>query len=268
MKKRVKAGLLSIFLGTFGIHKFYLKQKFEGLMYLIFFWTLIPTILGIIEGITILIQTDSQFEFYINQEYKNIRMNSKQLKLTKDLESHTGAVMILMFLGGGIPGIPYWIVKSKLKKHLINETNPKKTIKFIFVYNGVLFSSMSIAFLIAAFSDLEMMIIGIVFVVIMLFLFGIPTIFAYKFLNEQSKQEHLLLEERNMDSTMNPSLSEDEQIYLLGVSLMKKRNFIEAIDEFKKIENYKKSRIHILTCEEEIIKIKKNILSKEIDKSR
>lgn len=44
-------GLLSLFLGTFGIHKFYAKQTAAGFKYLLFCWTGIPTLVSIFDGI-------------------------------------------------------------------------------------------------------------------------------------------------------------------------------------------------------------------------
>lgn len=49
-KNRTLAGVLAFFLGTVGIHKFYMGEYKKGLIYLIFFWTGIPTILGIMDG--------------------------------------------------------------------------------------------------------------------------------------------------------------------------------------------------------------------------
>ena len=45
------AALLAIFLGGLGIHKFYLGRKARGCLYLACYWTGIPALLGIIEGI-------------------------------------------------------------------------------------------------------------------------------------------------------------------------------------------------------------------------
>lgn len=61
VKTKIVVGLLAIFLGTFGIHRFYLNQARLGLLYLIFFWTIIPTVVGIIEGLLYLIQSDERF---------------------------------------------------------------------------------------------------------------------------------------------------------------------------------------------------------------
>jgi TM2 domain-containing membrane protein YozV len=41
--------LLALFLGTFGIHHFYLRRTGLGILYLIFCWTGITWILGVIE---------------------------------------------------------------------------------------------------------------------------------------------------------------------------------------------------------------------------
>jgi TM2 domain-containing membrane protein YozV len=41
--------LLALFLGTFGIHHFYLRRTGLGVLYCCFFWTGIPTMLGLIE---------------------------------------------------------------------------------------------------------------------------------------------------------------------------------------------------------------------------
>jgi TM2 domain-containing membrane protein YozV len=41
--------LLALFLGTFGAHHFYLRRTGLGILYLCFFWTGIPAIVGLIE---------------------------------------------------------------------------------------------------------------------------------------------------------------------------------------------------------------------------
>ena len=41
--------LLALFLGTFGIHHFYLRRTGLGVLYCCFFWTGIPAILGFLE---------------------------------------------------------------------------------------------------------------------------------------------------------------------------------------------------------------------------
>jgi TM2 domain-containing membrane protein YozV len=51
MKNRKLAVILAIALGGFGAHKFYLGKNLWGIIYLLFCWTGIPTIISLIEGI-------------------------------------------------------------------------------------------------------------------------------------------------------------------------------------------------------------------------
>lgn len=60
-KSKTTAGLLAIFLGGLGIHKFYLGRPGLGVLYLVFCWTYIPEIIGIIEGIIYLTSSDEKF---------------------------------------------------------------------------------------------------------------------------------------------------------------------------------------------------------------
>jgi TM2 domain-containing membrane protein YozV len=55
-KTKLTASLLAILLGGLGAHKFYLGDTNLGVVYLIFCWTLIPLVLGIIEGVVWLTQ--------------------------------------------------------------------------------------------------------------------------------------------------------------------------------------------------------------------
>lgn len=41
--------LLALFLGGFGAHRFYMRQTGLGILYVIFFWTGIPAIVGFVE---------------------------------------------------------------------------------------------------------------------------------------------------------------------------------------------------------------------------
>ena len=62
MKNKMVAGILGILVGGFGIHKFYMKNIMPGVVYLLLCWTGIPSILGLIEGIIYLMDTDEQFQ--------------------------------------------------------------------------------------------------------------------------------------------------------------------------------------------------------------
>lgn len=60
-KNRIAAVLFALFLGGLGVHKFYLGQVGQGVLYLIFCWTFIPAIVAFIEGIVYLTMTDEKF---------------------------------------------------------------------------------------------------------------------------------------------------------------------------------------------------------------
>jgi TM2 domain-containing membrane protein YozV len=61
-KDRTTAGILALLLGGIGAHKFYLGETGLGVLYLCFSWTLIPAIVGFIEGLLYLTKTDEEFQ--------------------------------------------------------------------------------------------------------------------------------------------------------------------------------------------------------------
>ena len=63
IKSRMIAVILAILLGGLGIHKFYIGRHGWGFIYLILFWTGIPLIVGIVEGIIYLTSTSTDEEF-------------------------------------------------------------------------------------------------------------------------------------------------------------------------------------------------------------
>lgn len=60
-KSRIAAALLALFLGGLGIHKFYLGRPVWGILYILFCWTFIPSIIAFIEAIVYLCTSDAQF---------------------------------------------------------------------------------------------------------------------------------------------------------------------------------------------------------------
>jgi TM2 domain-containing membrane protein YozV len=64
-KDRIAAAALALWLGGFGVHKFYLGRTGLGVLYLIFFWTGIPGLIAWIEGITYLAKSNEAWA----QEY-------------------------------------------------------------------------------------------------------------------------------------------------------------------------------------------------------
>ena len=82
MKNKTIAFFLALILGSICAHKFYLGDKQKGLLYLIFFWTYIPFILGVFEAIKIIKMTDDEFHVYQNTYLDHKEKQNKN----KDLE--------------------------------------------------------------------------------------------------------------------------------------------------------------------------------------
>ncbi len=61
-KSKVTAIILTLFLGGFGGHQFYLGSWGLGIVYLVFFWTWIPVIFAVIELIRYVTLSDNEFE--------------------------------------------------------------------------------------------------------------------------------------------------------------------------------------------------------------
>ena len=64
-RNRNTAAALAIILGTFGAHKFHCGRYNWGYIYIIFDWTGIPTVLGIIEGLVFICMDDEQFNNHV-----------------------------------------------------------------------------------------------------------------------------------------------------------------------------------------------------------
>jgi TM2 domain-containing membrane protein YozV len=69
MKNKLVAALLALFVGGFGIHKFYLGRTGAGIVYLIFCWTLIPGMIAFIESIILLFMSEAEFNFKFNGQF-------------------------------------------------------------------------------------------------------------------------------------------------------------------------------------------------------
>lgn len=78
MKKREIAALFAFLLGGLGVHKFYLNQIVLGIVYLIFCWTFIPALIGLIEGIILLTMSDAEFYNKYNIQEDAQSYNSMQ----------------------------------------------------------------------------------------------------------------------------------------------------------------------------------------------
>lgn len=67
MKTKYTAILLCFFGGGLGIHKFYLGQNVEGILYLLFCWTFIPALIAFVEFFALILISDTEFNTKYNQ---------------------------------------------------------------------------------------------------------------------------------------------------------------------------------------------------------
>jgi TM2 domain-containing membrane protein YozV len=61
-KSRLVAAVLAMLLGVFGVHWFYLNNRYLGAFYLLFSWTLIPAIAGVCDGLFFIVMSDEAFQ--------------------------------------------------------------------------------------------------------------------------------------------------------------------------------------------------------------
>lgn len=66
MKSKLTAALLAFFLGSFGVHKFYLGQGGQGFLYLIFCWSGIPSLISLVEFVMLLMMSEDEFNRRFN----------------------------------------------------------------------------------------------------------------------------------------------------------------------------------------------------------
>ena len=84
-KNKVLAGCLSLFLGGYGIHKFYLKRNVLGALYLLFFWTCIPSVLGIIDALILFFMSKDKFD----QKYNSVSSQPAKKQTSKPQTSQS-----------------------------------------------------------------------------------------------------------------------------------------------------------------------------------
>ncbi|EIA08623.1 tellurite resistance TerB C-terminal domain-containing protein [Flavobacterium frigoris] len=81
MKNKKTASFLALFLGGIGIHRFYLGQAAKGIFSLIFFWTYIPLIIGIIDFVIFITMSEEKFNLKYNPIISNVNSNYKKEKV-------------------------------------------------------------------------------------------------------------------------------------------------------------------------------------------
>lgn len=107
MKNRITAALISLFLGSFGAHKFYLRDSGAGIFYLILFMVTsamkfpITGFLGFIDAMVLFSMSDAKFDAKYNKNYdsradrrgrsqsRNARYDSRQQRRYPSRETYS-----------------------------------------------------------------------------------------------------------------------------------------------------------------------------------
>ncbi len=61
-KQKFTAGLIALFLGGLGFHKFYLDRPYQGIAYLLLCWTFVPALIALVEGLNYLTMSQKIFD--------------------------------------------------------------------------------------------------------------------------------------------------------------------------------------------------------------
>nr|WP_319511405.1 SH3 domain-containing protein [uncultured Draconibacterium sp.] len=85
------AKFLSFFFGTFGFQKYYLGQSSNGTLSIMFCWTFVPTIVGIIDFVKLASMSEENF----NMKYNGVISNPKKSKKTPPKAAKSKAAKII-----------------------------------------------------------------------------------------------------------------------------------------------------------------------------
>lgn len=114
VKDKTVAVVLALLVGPIGIHKFYLGNSLAGVLYLLFSWTLIPSLLAFFDFLGLLLMSEQAFQV----QYNGATLPSGYvLRSAKDV---TGAIGELkkLYDQGAITAEEYEEKRQKLLREL------------------------------------------------------------------------------------------------------------------------------------------------------
>ncbi|WP_199245694.1 NINE protein [[Phormidium] sp. ETS-05] len=117
MKYKSTALLLAFLLGGFGGHKFYLGEYLAGILYALFSWTLIPSVLAFFEFLALLFMPEHVFDARYNPLLTGSRNELKYIGNKRDI---TNALFDLkeLYSAGIITAEEYEEKRQNLLKEL------------------------------------------------------------------------------------------------------------------------------------------------------
>ena len=108
-RSKIVAVVLAVFGGFFGAHKFYLKEWKWGGLYLLLFWTLLPWVIAIIEGMIFL---------FTNQEKWDLKYNHGIF--VKSKKKVFALLISIMFLIGLFLLVTVPVHKDRILRYRVN----------------------------------------------------------------------------------------------------------------------------------------------------
>lgn len=143
-KSRIVTSLLSIFLGGFGIHKFYLGKVGWGILYFLFFWTWIPMIIGLFEGLIYLTMSDQEFTKVVLTKPPTVDepTETTQQSIPKPVKAGISLTLVVLLIIASIAMVPvflFMVLAAGLSGNSSVATNPTIMSMYIpfFLFIGV-----------------------------------------------------------------------------------------------------------------------------------
>lgn len=124
-KEKATAGVLAFFLGGLGVHRFYLGQWW-GIFYLIFWGTLIPSIVSFIEAFVFWFTSNERW----NQKYGQVPASSTGVKVAIAVAGAFAFIFLIGIVAAvSLPAYQDYTTRAKVQAALplINETRQKVT---------------------------------------------------------------------------------------------------------------------------------------------
>ncbi|MFT5446834.1 MAG: TM2 domain-containing membrane protein YozV/Tfp pilus assembly major pilin PilA [Gammaproteobacteria bacterium] len=112
-KSKVATGILAILIGGFGAHRFYLGQWW-GLFYLLFFWTGVPGLISLVEGIVFLLTKQQEWDAHYNDGMGAAGESSVGIAVIAVVVAFVGVAVLGILAAVAIPAYQDYTVKAKV----------------------------------------------------------------------------------------------------------------------------------------------------------
>ncbi len=126
-KGKTTSGVLAILVGGLGVHRFYLGQWW-GIFYLLFFWTWIPGLIAIIEGIVFLCSNQEQWDNKYNEGIPGEGGNDAGVVIACVVGGFVLIAIVGILAAIAIPAYQDYTIRSQITEGLFLAAQPKAAI--------------------------------------------------------------------------------------------------------------------------------------------